>query len=194
MNDNILCIYYSRTGHTERVMREIAAALDCEVLRVRDRVDRAGVAGWLRCGLDAMRKRTHPVNRLHMEHRLSEYDLVILGTPVWAGRCSAVMRGFLKRRGLELQDVALVLTHASEEPYRAVFDQIDGYLMRPHIEDVSLQPGSAGYFFWRDQFIKTIADRMGIEPKPVPENEAEEAAAEAKAEPPAEAGAPETEQ
>lgn len=181
MNDNILCIYCSRTGHTERLMREIAAALDCEAVRVRDRVDRAGAAGWMRCALDAVRKRTHPVNRLHMARRLSEYDLVILGTPVWAGRCSAVMRAFLKRRGFELQDVACVLTHGSEEPYREVFDQIDRYLMRPHVEDVSLQTGSAGWFFWRDQFLKSIAERMGIELLPVPEDEAEEAAAEAAA-------------
>ena len=58
MNKDILCLYYSRTGHTKFAMEEIAAALDCECVEIRDRVDRDGAIGWLRCGLDAMRRRT----------------------------------------------------------------------------------------------------------------------------------------
>ena len=58
MNQDIICVYYSRTGKTERVMREIAQALDCELAEVHDRVHRGGALGWMRCALDAMRKRT----------------------------------------------------------------------------------------------------------------------------------------
>ena len=57
MNKDILCLYYSRTGHTKFAMEEIAAALDCECVEMRDRVDRDGAIGWLRCGLDAGRSR-----------------------------------------------------------------------------------------------------------------------------------------
>ncbi len=170
MNENIICICYSRTGKTRRAMKEIASALDCELVYLRDTANRNGVLGALRSGLDAMRKRTKPINRLVMRHRLSDYDLAILGTPVWAGRCSSVMRGFLKRRGYELDEVAYVLTHASEELYREVYDQMDQYLDAPHVADVSLCPGSAGYIFWRDQFLKTIADRMDISLLPIPED------------------------
>lgn len=162
MNDNILCVYYSRTGKTQRVMEEISTALDCELREIHDHVNRKGAFGALRCGLDAMRKRTHNVNRLLTKRELSNYDLVILGTPVWAGRCSSVMRGFLKRRGFELRNVAYVITHKSEQPYRRVFEQMDMYLLDPHVDDVTLQPGSPGYIFWRDQFLKSIADRMGV--------------------------------
>ena len=35
MNDNILCIYYSRTGNTKKAMEEVAEALDCECLEIR---------------------------------------------------------------------------------------------------------------------------------------------------------------
>lgn len=174
MNDNIICICYSRTGTTRRVMTELASALDCELVFVNDTVKRDGALGALRSGLDAMRKKTKPVNRLETHRALSDYELAILGTPVWAGRCSSVMRGFLKRRGYELGDVAYVLTHASEEPYRDVFDQMDRYLNVPHVAEVSLCPGSAGYVFWRDQFLKTIADRVGVELLPVAEAESEE--------------------
>ena len=181
MNRDIVCIYYSRSGRTERVMREIAQALDCECVLVRDRVRRYGAIGWLRCGLDAMRKRTRAISRLRMRRELWEYKLVILGTPVWAGRCSSVIRGLLKRRGYEMQNVAYVLTHSSDEPYRAVFDQMDQYLKHPHVADVSLRPGSTGYVFWRDQFLKACADFTGCELFPIVEEEAAEANREAAA-------------
>ena len=162
MNNDILCICYSRTGRTRQTMAEIAAALDCELLELHDHAHRTGAMGWLRCGLDAMRKKTIAVNRIETPQPLWKYKLVILGTPVWAGRCSSVMRGFLKRRGFELRNVAYVITHKSEQPYRRVFEQMDMYLLAPHVDDVTLQPGSPGYIFWRDQFLKSIADRMGV--------------------------------
>lgn len=158
MNNKILCICYSRTGNTRQAMTEIAGALDCELVEVYDKVRRDGAIGWLRCGLDAMRKRTRPTVRLKTNRALSDYELVILGTPVWAGRCSSVMRGFLKRHGYELSHAAYVITHKSEELYRDVYRQMDLYLQGEHVADVSLQIGSAGYFFWRDQFIKTCGD------------------------------------
>ena len=89
---DILCIYYSRTGNTKKAMEEIAEALDAELLELRDGVDRGGLRGWIRCGRDAMRRTTEPLLSFQTGQGLPKYRLVILGTPVWAGRCSAVMR------------------------------------------------------------------------------------------------------
>lgn len=193
MNQDIVCIYYSRTGKTERAMREIAQALDCELAEVHDRVRRGGALGWLRCGMDAMRKKTRAVSRLETKRPLWEYKLVILGTPVWAGRCSSVIRGLLKRRGYEMADVAYVITHGSEEQYREVFEQMDLYLQKPHVADVSLRLGSTGYVFWRDQFLKACADFAGAELHPILEEMAAEANREAaaSARPNEDAGKPE---
>ena len=157
MNRDVVCIYYSRTGNTEAVMREIAAELDCELAAVTDRVRRRGPLGRLRCGLDAMRVKTRAISRVETARPLGEYRLVILGAPVWAGRCASVMRAFLKRRGYELDSAAFVITHRSAETYRAVFDQMDLYLKKPHVADVSLRPGSVGCHFWLEQFARTCA-------------------------------------
>ena len=130
MNDNILCLYYSRTGNTKKAMEEVAEALDCECLEIRDKVDRSGTMGYLRCCFDAMHKRTSAVSRPKCARPLSDYKLVILGTPVWAGRCSSVIRGFLKRRGYEIQNAAYLITHKSEQDYKDVFRQMDLYSRR----------------------------------------------------------------
>ena len=163
MNKDILCLYYSRTGHTKFAMEEIAAALDCECVEMRDRVNRDGAIGWLRCGLDAMRKTTVPLSHFETDQPLQDYRLVILGTPIWAGRCSSIARGFLKRRGLEVQNIAYVVVHGSEELYKDVCDQMDQYVDHPHVADVSLRIGSAGYHFWRDEFIRNVTNYMTAE-------------------------------
>ena len=144
--------------NAKKAMEEVAEALDCECLEIRDKVERSGTMGYLRCCFDAMHKRTSAVSRPKCQKPLSDYKLVILGTPVWAGRCSSVIRGFLKRRGYEIQNAAYLITHKSEQDYKDVFRQMDLYLQTPHVAEVSLCPDSAGYHFWRDQFVKACSD------------------------------------
>lgn len=153
---DILCMYYSRTGATCQAMTEIAQALDAELVELTDGVDRSGARGYLRSGMDAMRRATLPLQPYETERPLSDYRLVILGTPVWAGRCASPVRGFLKRRGLELERVAYVLTRKSSRKYEDVYHQMDQYTARPHLLEVSLRPGSVGYEFWRDKLVGEV--------------------------------------
>ena len=78
---DILCMYYSRTGATRQAMTEIAQALDAELVELTDGVDRQGARGYLRSGMDAMRRATLPLAPYETERPLSEYRLGILGTP-----------------------------------------------------------------------------------------------------------------
>ena len=45
--NNVLCLYYSRTGNTKKAMEEIAGALGAEIAELRDGVDRTGWGGWM---------------------------------------------------------------------------------------------------------------------------------------------------
>ena len=153
---DILCIYYSRTGNTKKAMEEIASALDAELAELWDDADRSGWRGWLRCGLDAMRKSTRPVRPIETQKPLGEYRLVILGTPVWAGRYSAVMRSFLKARGEEIQNAAYVLTRSSGAQYQEVYRQMDLSVPAGHRAAVSLRSGDVGWEFWQEEFLRQV--------------------------------------
>lgn len=100
---DILCIYYSRTGHTRRAVKEIAEALGAEITAITDDCDRSGWRGYMRCGMDAMKTSTRPLQPFETEKPLGAYKLVIVGSPVWAGRCASPIRALLKRRGLEME-------------------------------------------------------------------------------------------
>ena len=153
---DILCIYYSRTGNTKKAMEEIAEALDAELLELRDGVDRGGLRGWIRSGRDAMRRTTEPLLSFQTGQGLPKYRLVILGTPVWAGRSSAVMRSFLKDRGGEIRNAAYVLTRSSGSQYQEVYRQMDLCVPAGHLAAVSLRSGDVGWAFWQEEFLRQV--------------------------------------
>ena len=152
----ILCVYYSRTGNTEKLVREIAQELQCECVRLDDGVDRSGLAGWLRSGMQAMARQVPEVQDIKTVLPLSAYDLVVIGTPVWAGRCSAPVRSFLKKYGQHLRRAAYLITRGSDVRYEEVFEQMDLYVPSPHVHAVSIRPKAVGSTFWRDEFLSAI--------------------------------------
>ena len=78
----ILVTFYSRTGNTRKIGNEIAEKLKADADEVVDKKPRGGVKGYLFAGRDAMKKKLAEI-----EYRKdpAEYDLVIIGIPVWAG-------------------------------------------------------------------------------------------------------------
>ena len=153
---DVLCVYYSRSGNTKKVMKAIAAELDAGLVEITDGVERGGLRGWLRSGLDAVKRDCQETLPVETERRLENYRWVIIGTPVWAGRCASPVRGLLKRRGLELERVAYVLTRKSSRKYEDIYHQMDQYTARPPLLEVSLRPGSVGYEFWLDKLVGEV--------------------------------------
>lgn len=160
---DVLCIYYSRTGNTKKAMEEIAEALDAELLELTDGVERSGLRGWFRCGRDAMRKTTEPLLSFQTGQGLPKYRLVILGTPVWAGRCSSVMRSFLKAHGAKLRRTAYVITRSSKNKYEEVYRQMDQYVPAGHQAAVSLRSGDVGSAFWQEEFLRQARELLAAE-------------------------------
>lgn len=138
----ILCVYYSRSGTTRSVAREIGKALNAELLELQDGVRRGGVLGYLRSGLDAMRKTPPPLLPFRTNRPLGEYRRVIVLSPVWAGRCSSPVHAFFAEYGKELPKTAIVLTHQGASDYEAAALVCDTYLAEPHDMTLSLSPKS----------------------------------------------------
>ena len=158
---NILCVYYSRTGKTEKLMHEIARELgECEVVKLEDGINRSGLFGWLRSGMDAMARKIPAVAKPETKLPLSEYDLVIIGTPVWAGRCSSPVRSFLLQFGEELKEAAYVITRGSDVRYEEVFEQMDLYVQRPHKKALTIRPDTVGSSFWKKDFLAAVFSGM----------------------------------
>lgn len=158
---DILCIYYSRTGTTKKVMREIAAELDAELVEITDGVSRGGLFGWLRCGRDAVSRTVKPIKSFQTQRMLRDYRLVVVGSPMWAGRCSSVVRSFLKEYGKDIRDAAFLITRGSEQRSEEVFEQMDLYTPCGHRAAGSLRLDSIGYDFWKEEFLRQVREFLG---------------------------------
>ena len=157
---DVLCIYYSRTGNTKKVMKAIASEMDAELVELTDGIERSGLRGWLRSGLDAVKKDCPEAAAIETERKLENYRLVIIGTPVWAGRCSSVVRSFLKQHGKELNRVAYVLTRSSDRKSENVYRQMDLYTAQPHRVATSLRVGHVGHTFWQEEFLRQLRELL----------------------------------
>jgi flavodoxin len=103
-----LVICYSRTGNTRKVAAAIAAALGAETEELREPKDRSGALGYLGAGRDAALKRSTPIEALAKDP--AGYDLVAVGTPVWAFTMASPVRTFLQENAGKLRSVAFFCT------------------------------------------------------------------------------------
>ena len=82
-----LVVYYSRTGNTKFVAEEIAAEIGADIEEIVDLKSRAGTMGWLSAGRDATINRQTKI--AETKRNPADYDLVVVGSPVWAWSPSA---------------------------------------------------------------------------------------------------------
>ena len=109
-----LVVYYSRTGNTKKVADELAAALKADVEELKDGKNRGGPIGFLMAGREAMKKT--PANLAPLAHDPAAYDVVVVGSPVWASTVCSPVRTFLTKNRAGLKKVAWFCTSGGEDP------------------------------------------------------------------------------
>ncbi|WP_374389416.1 flavodoxin family protein [Brevundimonas sp.] len=118
---DVLVVYYSRSGTTETAARRLANILDADLDEVVALQGYDGILGFLRCVYQAGRRERPDIAT---GKDPSQYRLVIVGSPVWAGRLAAPLRTYLDRHREALSAVAAFCTSESGDG-RPVFEQMD---------------------------------------------------------------------
>lgn len=78
----VLVVYYSRSGNNHKIAGELAQALGADIERLKEKTNRSGSVGYMKAGRDSMRKR--PAELEPVSNDPANYDVVVLGGPVWA--------------------------------------------------------------------------------------------------------------
>jgi len=104
----ILVAYYSLSGNTARVARDIAARVGADIESIQDPGHGVGFFGYLKDSLDALR--SIPAKIGPLAKNPADYALTIVGTPVWAGRLTPAVRSYLKQTQGRLGKVAFFVT------------------------------------------------------------------------------------
>ena len=128
---DILCIYYSRTGHTRRAVKEIAEALGAEITAITDDCDRSGWRGYMRCGMDAMKTSTRPLQPFETEKPLGagKYQfLALAGQNAYADQLVSGRAKFVRTEpanGSDIKKLEVNLDHQS----RGDYDEVENHAM-----------------------------------------------------------------
>jgi flavodoxin len=112
-----LVIYFSHTGHTQKIAEEIAANFESDMEQIKEVGERIGASGYLAAGRDAMLKRPGSIQPTHKDP--AQYDLVFLGTPIWAWSVSPPMRAFITANRSKINQVAFFCTEGGSGGERA---------------------------------------------------------------------------
>lgn len=114
-----LIVYYTRSGNTRFVAETIAAEIGADVDEVIDLKKRSGIRGWLSGGFDARRGRETEIAPIKKVP--AEYDLLIFGSPIWAGRPTPAITTYLKKNDVSGKKVAIFFSQGGKKP--AGFEQ-----------------------------------------------------------------------
>ncbi len=133
--NRILVVYYSRTGHTEFVARQIAARCHADLERIEDRRPRQGVWGYLRSSLEAIVGVRPGIERARRNP--GDYDLVIVGTPVWFWGVASPVRTWMHRHRSALEHVAVFCTCGGSGHARAL-DELEAMCAHPALARLAL--------------------------------------------------------
>jgi len=94
----ILVAVYSRSGHTLNLAKKITEELGAELDIIVDKKKRKGIIGWFISGKDAvMQKKTE----IEFSKNPKDYDMIVLVTPVWAGRMTPAVRTYIIQNNIK---------------------------------------------------------------------------------------------
>ncbi|HLF13144.1 MAG TPA: flavodoxin [Gammaproteobacteria bacterium] len=153
-----LVVYFSRSGHTRKVAEEIAARCGADLEGIQDVRGRSGIIGYWRSAREALKKtavETRPVTK-----DATGYELVILGTPVWASHLCSPMRAYLTANRGKLRQVALFCTQGGGSGAEKVFREMAELCgQRPlasvAVKDSEIKNGNYGDKL--DRFLRAVA-------------------------------------
>ena len=152
----ILVAYYSRTGTTKKVAQEIAKKLGCDSEEILDTVNRAGVIGYMRSGRDASMKKQTKLKKIKKDP--ADYDLVIVGTPIWSWTVTPPARTYLAENKKAFKKVAFFCTQGGSGSEKAFAEMAKECGKRPKATLVLLtkEVQAGGYDGRIAEFLKKL--------------------------------------
>jgi flavodoxin len=106
-----LVIYYTRTGNAKFMAETIASELGADIEEVIDLKNRQGKIGWLSSGRDATGGKETEIGQT--KRTPTNYGLIIIGQPVWAGNLTPAIRTYMSKNDLSGKKVAVFFSDSN---------------------------------------------------------------------------------
>ena len=151
----ILIVYYSRDGSTRKIAEELKAQLGADIEEITEPKGRGGPMGWIRSGKEASSGTVVPINPPKADP--STYDLVAIGTPIWAWNVSSPVRSYFMAMKGKLPRVAFFC--AMDSKAGDTFKVMEGLAGKTPVSTAGITGGEVKSGNYREN-LKTFADAL----------------------------------
>jgi len=103
-----LVVFYSRSGRTRAIALQIAGRLGADVEEIETRASYRGFGGLWKSLVHAVRRAEFAIKPTGK--RAGDYDIVVLGAPIWGGRPAAPMLTYLAQAKGTIKKAACFVT------------------------------------------------------------------------------------
>lgn len=117
MNKKILIVFYSRTGTTKTVAEFMAKELGADLEEIKGVKNYSGAMGYLMAGREATLKKAAAIEPAVKNP--TDYDLVIVGTPIWSFNVASPVRAYLEQQKDKIKKTAFFCTMGGSGDQRA---------------------------------------------------------------------------
>jgi flavodoxin len=117
-----LVLYFSHEGGTRHLAQAVANAAGADLVEIKTIKPLSTSKAWMMIlgGFQAMTGRKPEIQPLSKQ--TETYDLIYIGTPIWASRMAPAVRTFLSEAGIKGKRVALFASSGSGKSGRAFTD------------------------------------------------------------------------
>lgn len=120
-----LVSYYSRTSTTKKLAESIAENIGADVEEIIPKVNYQGKIGYARAGKQALQEKIVEIEE--PKHDPQEYDVVYLGTPVWASKSATPPISYIKQNEGKFKNVKFFATSAGGGGFDSTFLQLEKF-------------------------------------------------------------------
>ena len=119
---NSLVVFYSRSNITKKLAENIAEELGCDIEEIRPKVNYQGKLGYARGIKDSASAKI--VELENLKYNPDDYDVVYIGTPVWASRAANPAISYIKQNEGKFSNVKFFAT-AGSSGFDSTFKQLE---------------------------------------------------------------------
>jgi flavodoxin len=112
-----LVVFFSRDGHTRRMAHTLAERLRADLEELHAVQSREAAIGYARSALEAVAMLAAAIET--PQHQASDYELVVIGSPVWFWNLSSPVRTWLLQADLQHTRVAFFCSMGGSGGWRA---------------------------------------------------------------------------
>lgn len=130
----VLVVYYSLEGSTKKIAEAIAESIGADLLPIRpiQELKSKGFSKYFWGGSQVVMKKKPGIYPLEVD--LDQYDLFLVGTPIWAGTFAPPIHTFLELKEFNHKRVAYFYTHEggckrAEEKMKIALDKNQNFMI-----------------------------------------------------------------